>query len=202
MTTSPPSPNVTPLPALTRWLLASTLLLAACDPITMGLVTASGGLAVNHQMSSTATRTFSEDSQQVQQAVLAALDRMSMVVTHHDHSGTSERIDATAGSRSVSLRVEPVTRTTTLLQVGVHQDLLTMDGATAREIVAQTEHILADPALLQAAMRFPSGTASAGAPDADPGRGGTLADPAIASLPGSPRRLSPAGAPGWRPRSS
>ncbi len=118
------------------------LWLAACDPITMGLVTASGGVAVNHQMAATATRTFSETAQGVQLAVLAALQRMSMVVGKQEQRGEVKVIQATAGTRSVTLRLEPVTRTSTLLEVSVHQDLLTMDGATAREIVAQTEHAL------------------------------------------------------------
>jgi hypothetical protein len=127
-----------PTPAL----LLSCLGLAACDPITMGLMTAGGGVAVNHQMSSTITRTFSETSGDVHSALLVALDHMSISVKTTERRGEVETIHAVAGAREVTMRVEPVTRTSTLLEVAVHQDLLTMDGATAREIVAQTEHSL------------------------------------------------------------
>lgn len=128
---------------LRRSLFALTLLgLGACDPVTLSLVTAGGGVAFNHQMSSTITRTFSEESGNVHGALLAALDRMSIVVKKREQQGEVETIHAVAGTRDITLRVEPVTRTSTLLEVAVHQDLLTMDGATAREIVAQTERAL------------------------------------------------------------
>jgi hypothetical protein len=123
-------------------LLLTCMGLAACDPITMGLVTAGGGVAVNHQMSATITRTFSDGAPDVQAALIAALGKMSIAVTHREQRGQVEVISGTAGTRAVTMRVEPVTRTSTLLEVAVHQDMLTMDGATAREIVAQTEQAL------------------------------------------------------------
>ncbi len=136
-------------------LLSACLLLAACDPVTLGLVTAGGGVAVNRQYSSTITRTFSLGSAPVQTALLTALDRMSIQVTRHEKRGEVDYIEGTAGKRVVSLEVEPVTRTSTLIQVAVRQDLLTLDGATGREIVAQTELALSQQA-------SPSGTARTG----------------------------------------
>ncbi|MDE3012282.1 MAG: hypothetical protein KGI67_15475 [Pseudomonadota bacterium] len=150
-------------------LLPASLLLAACDPITMGLVTAGGGVAVNHQMSSTITRTFSLGSAPVEAAVLSALDRMSIQVKHREQHGNVESIQAVAGTRAVSVQIEPVTRTSTLIEVAVRQDLLSMDGATGREIVAQTEL-----ALNQQAGSGGTGTLAANAPQA----------PANDSLPG------------------
>lgn len=124
-----------PIPVL----LCCSALLAACDPLTLGLMTAGGGAAVNHQLSATATRTFSTGAEPVRLAALAALDHMSIQVTHSERHDEIERIEARAGYRTVTLRIEPVTRTSTQLAVAVHQDLLTLDGATGREIVAQTE---------------------------------------------------------------
>lgn len=129
-------------------LVAGCLGLAACDPMTLGLVTAGGGVAVNHQMSSTITRTFSDSAGQVHAALLSALDHMSIQITHSERRGEIEYIQAVAGKRAVSLQVEPVTRSTTLIEVAVHQDLLTLDGATGREIVAQTEQALGRQARL------------------------------------------------------
>lgn len=150
-------------------LLPASLLLAACDPITMGLVTAGGGVAVNHQMSSTITRTFSLGSAPVEAAVLSALDHMSIQVKHREQHGNVESIQAVAGDRAVSVQIEPVTRTSTLIEVAVRQDLLSMDGATGREIVAQTE----------LALNQQAGSASMGALAAN-----TPPTPAVDSLPG------------------
>ena len=124
-------------------LLGASVLLAACDPVTLGLMTAGGGVAVNRQMSSTITRTFSQGAEPVQTALLAALDRMSIQVTHHEKRGEVDVYEGVAGKRAVTLQLEPVTRTSTLIEVAVRQDLLTLDGATGREIVAQTELALA-----------------------------------------------------------
>jgi len=154
-------------------LLGTCMLLAACDPITLGLVTAGGGVAVNRQYSSTITRTFSQGAEPVKAAVLAALERMSIQVTHRERRGEVETFKGVAGERAVTLQVEPVTRTTTLIEVAVRQDLLTLDGATGREIVAQTELALNQQAGSASALRLanaPAANTSAAASDGAPGK--------------------------------
>ena len=189
--------------------LLGLLSLTACDPVTMGLVTAGGGVAVNHQMSSTITRTFSSECADVHGALLAALAKMSITVTHSERHKDVEVISGTAGHRDISMRVEPVTRTSTLLEVAVHQDLLTMDGATAREIVSQTEHALD---LIHLASHDSAGmagsiaqTAGAGAEDGLPGRTtyyGRDPEPAPAAAPKAATKDRNSGSSRKRPQGS
>ena len=127
----------------TPLLLTAVFALSACDPVTLGLVTTGGGLALNHQLSGTVARTFSEDPATLHQAVQGALGRMSIEISKDGQDGPAEVIEGVAGTRTVSLRIEPVTRSSTQLSVTVHRDLLTVDAATGREIVAQTEQAMA-----------------------------------------------------------
>jgi hypothetical protein len=116
--------------------------LYGCNPIALSLLGAGAGLGVNHEMSAIATRTFSQPMLQVHKATLLALHHMSIKIEKVDHSGALETIHATAGDRRIEVELQSLTGTTTRARAMARVDMLTVDGATAQEILAQTERSL------------------------------------------------------------
>jgi len=123
-------------------LLLCVTLNSACAPVALSLLGAGAGFGLNHQMNGYATKTFSQPMPKVRSALLVALRRMSIRLDKVALQGPTETLNAMAGTRTVGIEIEPLTGTATRIRAVVRKDLLSIDGATAQEIIAQTELVL------------------------------------------------------------
>ena len=123
-------------------LLLCVTLNSACAPVALSLLGAGAGFGLNHEMSGYATKTFSQPLPKVRNALLVALRRMSIRLDNVASQGPTETLKAMAGTRTVGIEIEPLTGTATRIRAVVRKDLLSIDGATAQEIIAQTELVL------------------------------------------------------------
>jgi uncharacterized protein DUF3568 len=125
---------------------ALTCVLAAsgsgCDPVSLTLLGVGAGAGVAHQMGGYASRTFTEDLPRVKRATVAALNRMAIKVDSTEKSKGGEIIKATAGDRKIEIELEALSAKTTRISAVARRDALTVDSATALEIIVQTERSL------------------------------------------------------------
>jgi Protein of unknown function (DUF3568) len=123
---------------------AVALLLGGCQSLalTVAGVGASTGLA--HTAGSVSSRTFTANEQLVRQAALIALARMGMTFESSERNQSIETIRATVSNRSVAIEVETLSESTTRISTSAQLGLFRYDGATARELVAQTELALVE----------------------------------------------------------
>jgi Protein of unknown function (DUF3568) len=115
---------------------------AGCAPVAVTLLGAGAGFGLNREMSGYASRTFSQPMPKVRNALLIALRRMSIRLDKVAAEGTTETLKAMAGTHTVGIEIEPLTDKATRIRAVVRKDLLSIDPATAQEIIAQTELVL------------------------------------------------------------
>lgn len=125
--------------ARTVALLVPALMLGGCETISLTLLGIGGSAAVNHQMSSTPSRTFTVPLTKVKNASIAALRRMGIEAGEVKKIETGEVITARAGNREIEVELESVTAQTTRMRVVARNGGFFYDGATAAEIIAQTQ---------------------------------------------------------------
>lgn len=100
------------------------------------------GAGVAHNMGGYASKTFNQDLPHVRQATVAALNRMAIKVDSTEKSKTGEIIKASAADRKIEIELEALTPKTTRISAVARRDALTVDSATATEIIVQTERSL------------------------------------------------------------
>jgi hypothetical protein len=124
-----------------RLVAASVLafLLAGCEPLSLTVLGVGGSAAVNHKMSSTPTRTFTLPLLKVRSASLGALRRMGIQTDEVKKVDNGEVITARVGKREIEVELESVTASTTRMRVVARNGGFFYDGATATEIIVQTE---------------------------------------------------------------
>jgi hypothetical protein len=127
-----------------RWVLvcAGALVSTACDPLSLTMLGVGAGAGVAHQMGGYASKTFTDDLNRVKKATVLALNRMAIKVEATEKNGTSELIKATAADRKIEIELEALTPKTTRVSAVARRDALTVDSATAVEIITQTERAL------------------------------------------------------------
>lgn len=113
-----------------------------CAPVAVSLLGAGAGFGLNREMSGYASRTFSQPLPKVRNALLVALRRMSIRLDKVAAEGSTETLKAMAGTHTVGIEIEPLTDKATRIRAVVRKDLLSIDAATAQEIIAQTEIVL------------------------------------------------------------
>lgn len=113
-----------------------------CDPVSLTLLGVGTGAGVAHQMGGYASKTFTEDLPRVKRATVAALNRMAIKVDSTEKSKGGEIIKATAGDRKIEIELEALSAKTTRISAVARRDALTVDSATALEIIVQTERSL------------------------------------------------------------
>ena len=130
---------------------AAVALIAASSTFSLGgcvavALTAGGvGMAtgVSHTLSGIVYKTFTTPQAQVKHATYGALNRMQIKVLKAKRDGSTEKIEAKAGDREVDIELEALTPTTTRMMVTAKKDAgLLRDGATATEVILQTERLL------------------------------------------------------------
>ncbi len=149
------------------------LLLAGCQALAITAAGIGASTGLSHTANSISSRTFTASGPQVRQAALLAMDKMGMKFESSEKNATTETLRATLSDRNVEIEVEALNELTTRLSTSAQWGLFSYDGATARELVVQTELAMAEIAQPRKA-RAPSKSTSA------------LADPMLSGVP--PRR--------------
>ena len=123
--------------------LLSATTLSGCAAV--GLTALGVGMAtgVSHTLGGMVYKTFTASQSQVKRATHGALGRMQVKVVKVERDKTSETIVAKAGDRDIDIVLEALTPNTTRMKVTARQNggILT-DGATATEVILQTEKIV------------------------------------------------------------
>ena len=118
----------------------STLGLGGCAAVGLTALGVGMGTGVGHHLGGMVYKTFTAPQAQVKRAAQGALGRMQVKVVKSERSGSTETISAKAGDRDIDIVLEALTPNTTRMKVTARQNggLLT-DGATATEVILQTE---------------------------------------------------------------
>jgi hypothetical protein len=128
---------------LPLFLALAALNLGGC--VAVGLTALGVGMAtgVSHTLSGMVYKTFTTPQAQVKRATLGALQRMQIKVVESKRDGTKEVIRAKASDREIEIELEALTPNTTRMVVTAKKDGgLLRDGATATEVILQTEKIV------------------------------------------------------------
>jgi hypothetical protein len=113
--------------------------------VAVGLTALGVGMAsgVSHTLSGMVYKTFTTPQAQVKRAANGALRRMQIRVVSTKRNGATETIVAKAGDREIEIELEALTPNTTRMLVTAKKDGgMLRDGATATEIILQTEKIV------------------------------------------------------------
>ncbi len=129
--------------AIGLFLALSAFALNGC--VAVGLTALGVGMAtgVSHTLSGMVYKTFTTPQVQVKRATLGALHRMQVKVVDTKRSGSTETIRAKAGDRDIEIDLEALTPATTRMTVTAKKDGgILRDGATATEVILQTEKLV------------------------------------------------------------
>jgi hypothetical protein len=128
---------------LTILVAISSLNLGGC--VAVGLTALGVGMAtgVSHQLNGMVYKTFTTPQAQVKTATLGAFHRMQVKVLESKRDGSTLTITARAGDRDIEVELEALTPNTTRMMVTAKKDGgILRDGATATEVILQTERIV------------------------------------------------------------
>jgi len=114
-------------------------MLAGCETLSLTVLGIGGSAAVSHKMSSTPSRTFTVPLLKVRNASMIALKRMGIATEEVKKVENGEVITARVGKREIEVELESVTAYTTRMRVVARNGSFFYDGATATEIIVQTE---------------------------------------------------------------
>jgi hypothetical protein len=117
-----------------------SLSLGGC--VAVGLTALGVGMAtgVSHTLSGMVYKTFTTPQANVKRATMTAFQRMQIRVLDSKRSGSTETITAKAGDREIEVELEALTPNTTRMLVTAKKDGgILRDGATATEVILQTE---------------------------------------------------------------
>lgn len=137
---------------------AAVVLLGGCQAVAITAAGIGASTGLSHSANSIGSRTFTANEQQVKQATLAALNKMGMKLESANKGETTETLRASLADRSVEVEVEVLSESTTRITATAQRGMFLYDGATAREIIAQTELAMLELAPARRA-RIPSKSA-------------------------------------------
>jgi hypothetical protein len=120
-------------------LLVSLGLVAGCETLSLTILGIGGSAAMSHKMSSTPSRTFTMPLLKVKTASIGALKRMGIQAEEVKQVENGEVITARLGKREIEVELESLTAFTTRMRVVARDGGFFYDGATAAEIIVQTE---------------------------------------------------------------
>jgi hypothetical protein len=125
-------------------LLPLLLAVAGCASIGVTLAGLGIGVGTNQYLSNVTSKTFTEPFAAVRAAVVAALERMTILIEKSEPTKSGVLITAKAGVREVEIELETVTPSATRMRsIARKEGALLLDAATSAEIIAQTERVLA-----------------------------------------------------------
>lgn len=128
----------------TAALVLTATCITGCDPVSLTAATLGAGAGLSHTLGGIIYKTFTAPMKTVEQGSVVAMRDMGVKVVSRSTNGDGERvITATAKNRNIEVLLEPLTPRTTRMRVIASNGIL-KDGATATEIVLQTERILSN----------------------------------------------------------
>ena len=121
----------------------ASLSLGGCAAVALTALGVGMATGVSHTLSGMVYKTFTTPQAQVEKATYGALNRMQVKVTKAKRNGSSNTILAKAGDREIEIELEALTPNTTRMAVTAKKDGgILRDGATATEVILQTEKIV------------------------------------------------------------
>jgi hypothetical protein len=125
--------------AQTAAILTLSVSLPGCETISITALGIGGSAAMRHQMASTPSRTFTLPLLMVKSASIGALKRMGIQAEEVKPMENGEIITARLGKREIEVELESLSAFTTRMRVVARNGGFFYDGATAAEIIVQTE---------------------------------------------------------------
>lgn len=123
--------------------LAASMSLGGCAAVALTALGVGMATGVSHQLGGMVYKTFTSPQANVKRASITALNRMQVKVLKSQRDGSTETILARAGDRDVEVVLEALTPNTTRMKVTAKQNGgILSDGATATEVILQTEKIV------------------------------------------------------------
>jgi hypothetical protein len=120
----------------------ASLTLGGCAAVALTALGVGMATGVSHTLGGMVYKTFTAPQAHVKRATLGALNRMQVKVVQSRREGSTERILARAGDRDIEVELEALTPNTTRMLVTAKKDGgILRDGATATEVILQTEKI-------------------------------------------------------------
>ena len=123
------------------------MLLAGCQNLALSMAGAGASAALGASLNGITYRTFTAPLPLVKQASIAALEIMGITLDSFGRFDDGEIIFARTEGRTVEIELEAISQRATRLRVTTRDGGFFYDGATANEIVAQTEKALEAPRL-------------------------------------------------------
>lgn len=139
------------------------LWLSGCQALAVTAAGIGATTGLSHTANSISDRTFTASETQVRQATLLALERMGVKVEGSTRQASGELLRASVADRSIEIELESLNAQTTRISATAQRGMFVYDGATAREIVAQTEAVMAElsqPRRAQAPAKAPTSVAN------------------------------------------
>ena len=117
-----------------------SLNLGGCAAVALTALGVGMATGVGHTLGGMVYKTFTTPQANVKKATYSALGRMQIKVVNAKRNGTTETITAKAADREIEIELEALTPNTTRMLVVAKKDGgILRDGATATEIILQTE---------------------------------------------------------------
>lgn len=117
--------------------------LGGCAAVALTALGVGMATGVGHTLGGIVYKTFTTPQAQVKRATLGALHRMQVKVLKSERNGSTEVITGRAGDREIEIELEALTPATTRMKVTAKQDSgILRDGATATEVILQTEKLV------------------------------------------------------------
>ena len=127
----------------TAALALASMSLGGCAAVALTALGVGMATGVSHTLSGMVYKTFTTPQAQVERATYGALNRMQVKVTDAKRKGSNKTILAKAGDRQIEIELEALTPNTTRMAVTATKDGgILRDGATATEVILQTEKIV------------------------------------------------------------
>lgn len=117
--------------------------LGGCAAVALTALGVGMATGVGHTLGGMVYKTFTTPQAQVKRATLGALQRMQVKVVKSERNGSTEVIIGKAGDREIEIELEALTPATTRMKVTAKQESgILRDGATATEVILQTEKLV------------------------------------------------------------
>jgi len=121
----------------------SMAVMTGCAGVALTAGSLAAGTGISHTLSGVVSRTFTAPMKTVEYANARALKDMGIKVVGRETNEDGERVvTAEAKDRKIEVLLEPLTARTTRVRARAMEGFL-QDGATATEIILQTERVLA-----------------------------------------------------------
>ena len=115
---------------------------AGCESMALTAFGVGASTGVQHSLGGMTYRTFSAPAPKVKAAAIGALGHMGIKVNSTEKIEGGELIKASTADRQIELQLERISSNATRLRAVAKNGSIFYDGATATEIILQTERLL------------------------------------------------------------